>query len=189
MHRKNLPWAPVFSPLLLHPLNSTVCSMTVFRDGSLLVDVELNVRQSGGYHIEANLFTSDNAPVAWGFARADLSQGLQKVTLTFFGRIIRQKEEDGPYVVKDLRGHRFSVNPLALAKADDPPGSTAQLDKILAQQETNAPDRRLIPYSNLQYGTAKYDNRSFSDKEYTSIKKEDTVERLREDQELEEQEE
>lgn len=91
--------------------------------GSLRFRVGIDVRTSGYYVVEANLW-SDGEPVAWTREKVDLSEGRDFVELEFFGKAIRESGLDGPYEIGQLRGFRFDE-----ARAPD-------MDRVAASDDT-----------------------------------------------------
>ncbi len=81
------------------------------KDGHLLVTVPIQVLKPGYFQIQANLMEKggEQRPVAEAAWRGDLEAGLQSVPLTFWGKVIRDADVSGPYVVRNLRGHRNNL--------------------------------------------------------------------------------
>jgi hypothetical protein len=68
--------------------------------GNLEVQAEVDVQRAGRFHLEATLYTRDGTPLAWAQNALNLSTGLQRIPLSFFGLIIRERDVDGPYVLR-----------------------------------------------------------------------------------------
>ncbi len=99
-------------PFEYFPQNTIPAKFTGnFRDyiknGSLYVDVELDVYRKGYYIIDANLFDRELEPVAYTIEKRELQSGKQWVSLLFFGKVLLDKKGKPPYVLRDLRGYRF----------------------------------------------------------------------------------
>lgn len=77
------------------------------KNGSLYIDVELDVFRKGYYIIDANLFDNELEPVAYTIEKRDLHTGKQWVPLLFFGKVLLDKKAKPPFVLRDLRGYRF----------------------------------------------------------------------------------
>ncbi len=77
------------------------------KDGSLYVDVEIEVYRKGYYIIDANLFDNELNPVAYTIEKRDLQTGRQWVPLLFFGKVLLDQKAKPPFVLRDLRGYRF----------------------------------------------------------------------------------
>jgi hypothetical protein len=69
-------------------------------DGDLAVDAEVEVAANGRFHIEGSLYAEDGRPLAWAQTTEALPPGLQWMRLPFFGLILREREVDGPYVLR-----------------------------------------------------------------------------------------
>jgi len=76
-------------------------------DGSLRVDVGVEVDRPGFYRFDANVFGADGEPVAFAAFKGDLDAGGQVVPLEVFGKVLRDAGVPGPYEIRDLRGYRF----------------------------------------------------------------------------------
>jgi hypothetical protein len=111
-------------------------------DGSLLVEVGVDVFEPGFYRFDANLYDRDGAPLAFTVFKGDLAPGEQWLPLEFFGKVLRDQGVMGPYSVEQIRGYRFL--------------------------EGQTPDRELLIDDPLTHLTSAYDVASFSDAEYTS---------------------
>ncbi|MCX8124890.1 MAG: hypothetical protein N3F66_12120 [Spirochaetes bacterium] len=77
------------------------------KNGSLYVDVEMDVYRKGYYIIDANLFDRELEPVAYSIEKRELNAGKQWVPLLFFGKVLLDKKAKPPFVVRDIRGYRF----------------------------------------------------------------------------------
>jgi len=77
------------------------------KNGSLYVDVEVDVYRKGYYIIDANLFDKDLEPVAYTIEKRELYSGKQWVPLLFFGKVIIDQKAKPQFVLRDLRGYRF----------------------------------------------------------------------------------
>ncbi|MGQ9844448.1 MAG: hypothetical protein ACUVRK_12935 [Spirochaetota bacterium] len=76
-------------------------------DGSLYIDVELQVYRKGFYIIDGNLFDVNGDPVAYSIQKQELNTGIVQVPLLFFGKVLIDGKAKPPFVLKDLRGYRF----------------------------------------------------------------------------------
>ncbi|HOT18362.1 MAG TPA: hypothetical protein PLX22_00235 [Spirochaetota bacterium] len=76
-------------------------------DGSLYIDVEIDVLRKGYYIVDANLFDAEGEPVAYTVQKQELQSGKQMVPLLFFGKVLLDKKAKPPLTLKDLRGYRF----------------------------------------------------------------------------------
>jgi hypothetical protein len=70
-------------------------------DGSLTVDVELDVSTPGRFHVEATLYDRDGAQaLVWAQAAARLDPGRHWLRLPFYGLALREHGVDGPYLLR-----------------------------------------------------------------------------------------
>ena len=77
-------------------------------DGSLVVSVPVTITKPGYYTFAANLQEAggDQRFVASASEGQRFEAGQHAVDFTFFGKIIRDKKIDGPYIVREIRGRR-----------------------------------------------------------------------------------
>ncbi|MCW7468788.1 hypothetical protein [Leptospira kanakyensis] len=136
-------------------------------EGSLVIDVELNVKEPGRYTIEANLLTSNDEPI--GYARNDkkLNSGKQTVSLLFFGKVIVKKRESGPYKLSFLRGE-LNTDVIQEELLTKSPG---EVDRMLSSIHDDRPKKKVIPYYEGSIETKPYFLSDFSDKPYDSEEK------------------
>ena len=144
-----------------------------YRDGSLFISAELEVMKPGNYTIEANLF-GDEQPIAYAREDAKLDPGLQFVELEFFGKVLHDREIDGPFELKDLRGYLNTdvIQPEILAQ------SPAEVERFLKNVREDRPKRMLIPYSAASHETRKYAASEFPDDPYDSPEKRERLRQL-----------
>ena len=98
--------------------------------------------RAGEFFIDANLFDDEGAPVASSRFIGELPAGQSAVDLLFFGLISHDKQADGWFVLKNLRGYRFLRG--------------------------HYPDREVIPAHNGAYETKEYELDVFSSTEWDS---------------------
>ena len=130
-----------------------------FRDyveeGSLFVEMGVEVFEPGFFRFDANLYDRNGEPVAFSVFKGDLPSGRQWVPLEFFGKVLRDQSAIAPYTVAQIRGYRFL--------------------------EAQTPDQERMVDDPLTHRTAAYDLALFSAEEYTSEHKERMLELMRED--------
>ncbi len=124
-------------------------------NGSLRVEIGIDVDQAGFYRFDANLYDRFGNPLSFSTFKGELGRGRQFVPIRFFGRIIAEVGRSGPFTVGEIRGYRFL--------------------------DGEYPDRERIPDLARRYTTAAYDVGTFSRAEYTSEHKERMVRLLLED--------
>jgi hypothetical protein len=76
-----------------------------FRDevvgGSLVVEAEVDVLAPGRFHLEATLADGGGADaLAWAQEALELTPGLHWMPLAFYGLILRERQVDGPYLLR-----------------------------------------------------------------------------------------
>jgi hypothetical protein len=71
-------------------------------DGSLRLDVEVQVFAPGRFHAEAVLASQGGAPVAWAQSALALEPGTHWLPIDYYGLVFREKGVDGPYVLSSL---------------------------------------------------------------------------------------
>ena len=74
---------------------------------SLDVGVGLDIYNAGSYTVTGRLFANGNE-VAFAQSGASMATGTQVLTLTFDGQAIRQRRQDGPYLLGNVRLHDAS---------------------------------------------------------------------------------
>jgi hypothetical protein len=80
------------------------------RDGNLVVTLDVQVTEKGLYTFDANVFTSDGAPIVFGEKSYPLEPGKRSVEIVMFGRAFAEAGLDGPYVMQDIRGMRRFID-------------------------------------------------------------------------------
>ncbi|MEM7181511.1 MAG: hypothetical protein AAF518_11405 [Spirochaetota bacterium] len=77
-------------------------------NGNLVVKVPINIQKAGFYQFDANLQGAgeDQAFVATSSWEGKLGVGSQTIDLIFWGKIIRDSNVSGPYLVREIRGRR-----------------------------------------------------------------------------------
>jgi hypothetical protein len=69
--------------------------------GDLAIDAELDVNDTGRFHLEATLYSQDGqVPIAWAQQAAELSSGRQWLQLRFHGLVMNERQIDGPYLLR-----------------------------------------------------------------------------------------
>lgn len=145
-------------------------------DGSLVVHSNVIVYKAGNYHLEANLKeAAEGNYISYAVFDGPLKQGTNEVDFLFYGKILRDKGYDGPYLVTDVRGHRtnLAIDPEWMNQGEE------GLKKIQAAKTTE-PDRELvIPYKE-EYKTKMYNANSFTNKPWISDDKNRRIQELEE---------
>lgn len=68
-------------------------------DGSLVVQAGVAVAEAGRYKLIASLYAGDQA-IAFAQSAGELEVGHRSLALTFFGKILHDRELDGPYTLR-----------------------------------------------------------------------------------------
>jgi len=123
--------------------------------GSLVVDVGVDVLRAGFYRIDANLFSQAGAPLAFASFKGELAAGPQQVPIEFFGLLLLDLGVPGPYEVRNLRGYLF--------------------------RDGAHPDRLRMRDAAHTHWTRSYPLAGFSDEEYASEHKTRMIELLEAD--------
>ncbi|MBX7058242.1 MAG: hypothetical protein K1X75_09250 [Leptospirales bacterium] len=78
------------------------------RNGDLVFTIPVRVSKPGYYEVEANLQESggEGRLLASAYWEGELSAGTQNVELVFFGKVLRDQDAQGPFVLRELRGKR-----------------------------------------------------------------------------------
>ncbi|MCE9500056.1 MAG: hypothetical protein K8R21_06115 [Leptospira sp.] len=143
-------------------------------DKSLVIKAELNVQKPGNYHLEANLKEAEGGNyVAYSTFDGPLKGGANEVDFVFFGKVLRDRGYDGPYLITAVRGHRVNlpIDPAWFTQGEE------GLRKIQAAKTTE-PDRELIvPYTD-EFKTKPYTLSSFSKAEWVSDDKNKRIHEL-----------
>lgn len=76
-------------------------------EGNLEIEIGLEVNAPGFYRFDANLYDRAGRPVAFTSFKGELGIGTGMFPLSFYGRLLRDAERPGPWVLGELRGYRF----------------------------------------------------------------------------------
>jgi len=142
-------------------------------EGSLVVSVEVNALKPGSYTLEANLMKGE-VPVGYARQDAELPIGKSWVDLLYYGKVIRDREQAGPFELAGLRGALSTdvIQPAMLSR------SPAEVEAFLASIRSEHPNRMLIPYLDSAYKTSAYSLSDFTSREYDSPEKQQRMDDL-----------
>ncbi len=134
------------------------------RDGSLIVEAEVDVSMEGWYNLYANLQGSDGEWISVSNFNGKLRSGRQLVPFLFFGKIFHDREAQAPYKLTGLRGERNNqvINRDIMSQGPE------AVFKAMKTAKSVDPDRQLVPVFEGPYITRKYEVSEFSDKEFDS---------------------
>ncbi|GAB2894179.1 hypothetical protein ACCI51_14605 [Microbulbifer echini] len=82
---------------------------SVTSEGDLLVEAEVEVLQQGRFYFRGSLYNDEQTPIGSAQYQVELSPGRHWIPLEFYGLMIRDAEQDGPYLVKQLSIARVTV--------------------------------------------------------------------------------
>jgi hypothetical protein len=141
-------------------------------DGSLVVDVGVEVHQHLMCFVSANLFSADQAlPTHHVERRLVLDQSTKIVPLTFFGKIFRDYGYEGVFQLQHLQA-RCTNLPYPAEWALDPTAHRADLEKFWqGPQPESEPAHIYFEANTLTFTTSKYANGQFSPLEWQSVDK------------------
>ncbi|GBF51650.1 hypothetical protein LPTSP4_31880 [Leptospira ryugenii] len=157
------------------PANFTGRYEDYLSEGSLLIEVELDVKEVGRYTIEANLMTETGEPIAYARRDQKLNTGKQRVALLFFGRAITKRRENGPFHMTFLRGE-LNTDVIQEDMLSLPP---EQVDIALRSVRDDRPKKKLIPYWDDEITTKAYLLSEFKADIYESDEKQNRIAELK----------
>ena len=148
-------------------------------NGSLVIDVGVEVQRRMACFVSANLFSVDQElPVQSVERRMIVDPSMNTIPLTFFGKIFRDSAQEGVFRVQDLRAQcenlpyppEWFMNSLA---------HRAELQAFgQSHQSTMEPARIYFEYTPVSYMTQRYAGTDFSDAEWQSPAKARKLESL-----------
>jgi hypothetical protein len=75
--------------------------------GNLVLDLAVEVAESGFYRFDANVYAATGLPVAFVAWKGELPAGSHLVPLEVWGKVLHDAGVPGPYTVGEIRGYRF----------------------------------------------------------------------------------
>ncbi len=143
-------------------------------NGSLVIYATLNVFKAGNYHLEANLKEAKEGNyLAFATFDGQLKQGTQEVEFLYYGKILRDKGYDGPYILTNARGYRVNL-PIDPAWYDQ---GEEGLKKIQAAKTTEPDKEMVIPFTE-EYKTKTLTSSQFTKKPWESDDKTKRIQEL-----------
>ena len=144
------------------------------KDGNLSVSVPVFIRKKGYYEFDANIQENqgDKRFVATSAWEGDLEPGRHVIEFRFFGKIIRDKNAEGPFLVRNIRGKRNNnpMSPSRLLKLH-------QAGQPLPDIKHTEPEWEYIK-PGKDHVTGGYRTNEFSNKEHQSADKEKRIKYL-----------
>ena len=147
------------------------------KDGSLIIQVPVQIYKAGFYEFDANLLQAEDEqePVGRSYENKELSAGQHVIEFEFFGKVLHDRDINGPYVLKNLRGRRnnASVTPTDIA--------AAYKAGTVATPRPGLEGQPAFEYMSPgpEYVTKPYFAESFPDEEWTSEEKTERLQDLR----------
>lgn len=136
------------------------------RNGSLILEVELNVRHAGQYEVHGNLRSASEF-LAVAVYSGHLEAGLRKVPLRYYGLIFHEKDADGPYFLEGLRAFRNN-DPVSADILKGPPDKVSAVLTKLEKSGYSEPLREIVPPYMKRYATRDYPRSAFTKAEWDS---------------------
>ena len=148
----------------------------MIQNGSLVFEVEVQVRRPGSYEIYGNLRNASEW-LATAKYTGQLKAGTQTIRLRYFGLIFHEKDADGPYFLEGLRGLRNNdpVTPAVLTQA---PEKVAEFMSKLQETGYTEPLREIMPPHLQRHTTRDYARSAFSKQEWDSPYRRDRIKEL-----------
>lgn len=84
------------------------------KDGNLVVAAEVDVTESGRFHLAGTLYSRQGEPVGWAQAAANLEPGRHWIELSYYGLIFHDRQVAGPFRLGTLSLATTGVMPNAL---------------------------------------------------------------------------
>ena len=146
-------------PGLPHRLRKDAAELTGYgkstiEEGSLVVPVQLNVRERGRYEVRSILrdAKSGRALVVASAART-LEIGAAEIPLMFYGLILRENKQTGPFVLDGVIGERVLTEEELFSISEHP---DANIEGRLQMLEANhtTPAYRLEEFTDRPYDSA-----------------------------------
>ncbi|MBV8549789.1 MAG: hypothetical protein JOY54_00710 [Acidobacteriaceae bacterium] len=149
-------------------------------NGSLVIDVGVDVQKRMACFVTGNLYSVDKAvPAVFVQRRMIVDPSMKFISLTFFGKIFRDYGYSGAFRLQDLKAQCENL-PYPPEWFMDSLAHQAELQAFQNKQPaTMEPPRIYFEYSEYSYLTHGYSNASFSDEEWQSPTKTRKLEMLK----------
>lgn len=86
-------------------------------EGNLLFEIEVKTTEAARYYVRASLYTSANTPVGTAQFADNLSTGRHWIPLSYFGRMIHDSNEPGPYLIQTVELAKAGIPMLRMPPA------------------------------------------------------------------------
>lgn len=94
-------------------------------EGDLVIELGVEVRTAGTYHVEGNLYDADGAPFGWARYEGPMMPATTAVPLRFYGLLFHDASARAPFVLRQVRGRR--VRPGDVPHREDMPDLEADI--------------------------------------------------------------
>jgi len=139
-------------------------------DGHLIVSVPVLIQKAGYFEFQANLQEKggDGRFIAYATWEGELEAGNQTVEFKFWGKVLKDRGIDGPYVLRQIRGKRNNspVSPAMVQRAvaehkEIPEPKTVE---PMWEHIVNAPDFETQVYNSSDFSGAVWDSKEKQDR-------------------------
>lgn len=101
--------------------------------GDLLFEIEVETKEASRYYIRASLYSESNIPIGSAQFSDNLSRGTHWIPLSYFGLMIRDSNEPGPYFIRTVELAKSGIPMLRM-----PPAEASMYTQSYALDEFNA---------------------------------------------------
>lgn len=101
--------------------------------GDLLFEIEVETKEASRYYIRASLYSESNIPIGSAQFSDNLARGTHWIPLSYFGLMIRDSGEPGPYFIRTVELAKSGIPMLRM-----PPAETSMYTQSYALDEFNA---------------------------------------------------
>lgn len=84
------------------------------KDGNLVVAAQVDVAETGRFHLAGTLYAKNGEPIGWAQAAANLEPGRHWIELSYYGLIFHDRQAAGPFRLGTLSLATTNVMPNAL---------------------------------------------------------------------------
>lgn len=156
-----------FTPHIVAEFGHGTVTDSIDSNGSLVIRVPIIIKKKGDYDFQANLQEEggDKRFIAHSSVRKEFTAGPHNLEFVFFGKIIRDANIDGPYVMREIRGMRNN-GPVSRREVEESRVAGTELVR-----EKNEPQWEHVKPYGKTYTTQTYRADQFSQDEYDSEEK------------------
>ncbi len=165
-HNQRASW--MGTPHIVAQFNTPVQDR--LRDGHLIISIPVSIYKAGYYEFEANLQekNGDQRLVASSTFEGELEAGNRTIEFVFWGKVIRDRHIDGPYVVRQIRGKRNNspVTPAMVKRAatENKPVPEPRYTEPMWEHIEMSADADTGSYNASEFSTAAWDSKEKQDR-------------------------